>query len=232
MLTKSSSVLPHRLKEVPLFSNMPKANLDALAARTHVRNFSQGQIICHEGDQGHDLLVLEKGRLRVSRFTVTGKEVVLATLEPTTAVGELALLDGEPRSATITAQRLSSVRLMSRTVFLEMLHQEPGATEGLLRTLAMLVRSGNERHLDVLGLDALGRLTKWLLTRATAKGISGPEGLIVPMDRTQGELAAELGMTRVRLNQIIRQLEAQGLVRVEREQTILLEPESLMAFAF
>ncbi|MDP9362936.1 MAG: cyclic nucleotide-binding domain-containing protein, partial [Chloroflexota bacterium] len=106
---------PHHLAEVPLFSSLPPSVLDELARASRVRRYPAGQVLWTEGDPGDALLVLEAGQLRISRFAPSGEEVVLAVVEPPAAVGELALLDGAPRSATVTAQRAVAVRLVPRS---------------------------------------------------------------------------------------------------------------------
>jgi CRP-like cAMP-binding protein len=212
---------------VPLFSQLPSKALDALACLTEVRQFHEGAVLCYEGDPGYHLMILEEGQLRVSRFTSTGREVILAIVESPAVVGELALIDGQPRSATVTVQRSARVRLLARTHFVRMIREEPAVTEALLHTLADLVRAGNERHLDVLGLDATERLAKWLLVRAAAKGILSPSGTVIALERTQNQLAQELGMSRVWLNQCLKDFELHGLIRVERDHIILLDPESM-----
>jgi len=224
----SHSAGGHYLADVPLFAGLNRVHLNELAERSPVHVFRQGEILCLEGDPGHDLLVLETGQLRISRFTMAGQEVVLATVEPPATVGELALLDGTPRSATITAQRTATVRLVPRSFFLQLIHENPVVTEALLRTLAGLVRAGNDRHMDVVGLDAHARLAKWLLVRAAGKGTITTDGTVVPLDRTQGELAAELGITRVWLNRALKDFERSGLLRKEDQIVTLLQPALLM----
>lgn len=220
----------HRLGEVPLFARLPPDILDHLASRSRIRRFPQGQILCQEGDPGDSLIVLEEGQLRISRFTANSDEAVLAVIEPPAAVGELALLDGAPRDATIMAQRAVSVRLVPRRVFQELLAQEPAMVEGLLQTLAGLVRAGNARHADVLGLDVPGRLAKWLLARNERFGEQTPGGKRFPLGRNQGELAAELGTTRSTLNRALHDFESMGLVKVEGEQVTLLKPDRLRSY--
>ncbi len=165
-----SDDLGHRLATVPLFEHLSPAALDELARSSLVRRYPQGQILCSEGDPGESLIVLESGSVRVSRLLASGDEAVLAVMDAPSALGELALLDGAPRDATITAQRDVTVRLIPRLVFMELLRREPAAVEGLLRALAALVRQGNARHADVIGLDVPGRLAKWLLRQADGTG--------------------------------------------------------------
>lgn len=220
----------HPLASVPLFANLPARVLDDLAAATIVRHYPQGQVLCHAGDAGDHLIVLEAGQLRVSRYTPAGPEAVLQVVEPPAALGELALLDGAPRSATITAQRAVTVRLVPRRVFLDLIHREPAAMTGLLRTLAAMVRAGNARHEDMVGLDVPGRLAKWLLQQATRDDAPVREGAVVHMQRSQGELAAELGTTRPTLNRALRNLVTRGTVAIDGDRVTILRPDSLRAW--
>lgn len=224
--------LTHRLATVPLFTHLPSATIDDLARSSRVRQYPQGQILCNEGDSGDHLIVLEAGQLRISRYTYAGDEVVLAVIEAPAVVGELALLDGAPRDATVTAQRSVSVRLVPRSVFLDLLKREPMAVEGLLRTLAGLVRAGNSRHADFVGLDVPGRLAKWLLRHAASDGSGAVvSGAIVMLDRSQGELAAELGTTRSTLNRALHDFESLGLIALDDKQVKLRKPDALRTYA-
>jgi len=156
----------HRLGEVALLAGLPPSALDDLAGRSRVRRYPAGQVIWSEGDPGDALLVLEEGQLRVSRMGMDGREAVLALVEPPAAIGELALLDGAPRDAAVVAQRAVVVRLVPRQAFLELLRREPAMMDGLLKTLAGMVRAGNARHARLVGLDVPGRVAAWLLERA------------------------------------------------------------------
>lgn len=223
-----STAPTHQLASVPLFARISTGALDELARSSRVRHFPQGQILCNEGDPGDSLIVLETGQLRISRFTATGDEVVLAVTEPPAVVGELALLDGAPRDATVTAQRAVTVRLVPQPVFLALLKREPMAVEGLLRTLAGLVRAGNARHADFVGLDVPGRLAKWLLRHASG-GTTGETGgeTIVVLHCSQGELAAELGTTRSTLNRTLHDFESLNLIALQGNRVILRNADKL-----
>jgi CRP-like cAMP-binding protein len=225
-----SATPSHRLSEVSLFAHLSPTILDWLASKSRIRRYPPGQILCQEGDPGESLIVLEEGQLRISRFTVAGDEAVLAVIEPPAAVGELALLDGAPRDATITAQRAVSVRLIPRSVFQEVLAQEPAMVDGLLRALAGWVRASNARHADMLGLDVPGRLAKWLLARAEAQGEQARAGSRIALNRSQGELAAELGTTRSTLNRTLQSFESLGLLTSGGDHVVLLKPDRLRAY--
>lgn len=228
----SASMSQHRLAEVPLFAGLPSSILDALASASRVRRFPAGQVIFSQGDPGDALVVLEEGRLRISRFSATGEEIVLSVVDSPAAVGELALLDGAPRDATVIAQQAVLVRLVPRSAFLGVL-RAPEAMDGLLRTLAGWVRSANQRHADLLGLDVPGRLAKWLLEHAGDRtGASLTPGMTLDLGRTQGQLAAELGTTRSTLNRALQSFADLGLVEIEAggDHVALLQPVKLVPY--
>ena len=220
---------PHRLADVPLFARLPPAALEELARASRTRTYPAGQVIWSEGDPGDALLVLEEGQIRVTRTTGGGVEVVLAVNDAPAALGELALLDGEPRSAAVIAQRPVRVRFIPRSAFLALLRHEPAAVEGLLHTLAAMVRAGNERHLAAVGLDVPGRLAAWLLDRARpAEGGSGH--LELRLNRSQSELAAELGTTRSTLNRAINGFIDLHIIVRDGERVLVLKPDALAAY--
>jgi CRP-like cAMP-binding protein len=221
----------HFLGELPLFAELPPATLEALARESRVRRYPRGQVLCSEGDPGDSLLVLEAGRVKIARFAAGGQEVVLAGAEAPAAFGELALLDGAPRSATITAQTPVVVRVLGRQTILELIEREPRVAMALLRTMAGMIRSTNERLADVLSLDVPGRVAKWLLGRARRHGAPDPAGVVVPLGLSQGELAAELGTTRVSVNKALKGFEAQGLIALDpdRDAVVLRDLAALEA---
>jgi len=214
-----------------LLAGLPPAALDALLAAGRPRRFPAGQVLYYEGDPGDALVLLEEGQLRISRVSPDGDETVLAVVEAPAALGELALLDDTPRDATVTAQRPVAVRLIPRSVFREMLRREPALVEGVLRTLVILVRAGNARHADYVGLDVPGRLAKWLLGRATRGEEAAPRpGATVALGRTQGELAAELGTTRSTLNRALQGFLDLDLIAVDGETVTLVDLAGLAAY--
>jgi CRP-like cAMP-binding protein len=204
--------------------------LDELARSSLVRRYPAGQVLCSEGDPGEALYVVETGQLRVCRFTSSGREVVLAVVEAPVALGELALLDGSPRDATVIAQGPVVVRLLPRSSFLALLRAEPAVGEGLLRTLAGWVRHANSRQASILGLDVPGRLAQWLLIRAKSSGSPLRPGVVVDLGRSQGELAAELGTTRSTLNRVLSRFEQLGLAEIDAEHVILQNPDGLREY--
>jgi CRP/FNR family transcriptional regulator, cyclic AMP receptor protein len=218
------------LRHVPLFADLPAASLAALEQASLRRTYRDGHVLCSEGDPGEMLFVLEAGAARISRVTLDGQEVVFAVVEAPAALGELSLLDGAPRSATVTAQGEIAVRLIPRPAFLALLDEHPAMTQAILRRLAEMLRRANEQQVDLLSLDVPGRLAKWLLHRAERHGARDPNRISFTLGRTQGELAIELGTTRSTLNRALNSFVDLGLIELDGDRVTILDPEALSGY--
>ena len=217
------------LAGVPLFAGLAPAALADLVQASRVRRYPRGPVLFSEGDPGDGLLILEEGTVRISRYTAAGQEVVLALVAAPAAFGELALIDGEPRSATVTATRPLTVRLLDRQAFLALLDREPTVERALLHTLAGMVRATNDRLTDLVALDVPGRLAKWLLTHMDTLPDSERGELVVSLALNQAELATELGTTRVSVNRALKTFEALQAISVERGRIVVHRRDLLLA---
>jgi CRP/FNR family transcriptional regulator len=217
--------------QVELFAELPEAMLAVLARESRVRRYPEGQVLFSEGDPGDSLVVLEEGRLRISRFTPGGQEVVLATMEAPAAIGELALIDGAPRSATVVAQTPVVVRVLSRQTVAGLIGSEPSVALGMLRAVATMVRDTNERFSDVLSLDVPGRVAKWLLANAARHGQQRGSDIVLPIDSSQSDLALELGTTRVSVNKALKTFEHLGALTVGRNEITIHKRDLLSQYA-
>lgn len=215
-----------------MFAELPPTMLAVLERESRVRRYPEGQVLFSEGDPGDTLLILEEGRVKVSRFTSSGQEIVLAVSEAPTSFGELALIDGAPRSATVTAQTPVVVRVLPRAALMGLVNNEPSVAMALLQGLVAMIRDTNERLSDVLSLDVPGRVAKWLLNWAARSGQRRQEGVAIPFAISQGELAAELGTTRVSINKALRTFENLGYISLERDEIVIVKPDQLSEYVY
>jgi CRP/FNR family transcriptional regulator, cyclic AMP receptor protein len=228
----SAATRPDRhLAHIPLFAEVADDALAKLARQSLIRRYPRGQILCSEGDPGDGLIVLTDGQVRIGRYTRDGQEVVLAVVDAPAAFGELALIDGAPRSATITATQDVGVCLIGRAAFLALVEREPPVAMALLRTLAGMVRATNERLTDQVALDIPGRLAKWLLARIAQPESIAAVDAVVSLPISQRELAAELGATRVSVNRALKGFEAEGAITVERDRIVVHRADLLSGHA-
>lgn len=214
----------HAFAAVPIFATLDPATRDELAAESRVRHYPEGQILCSEGDPGSELLVLEAGQVRVSRFSQGGQETVLAEVDAPTAFGELALIDGAPRAATLTATSDVRIRYLHREIVMGLLEREPAVAIAMMQSLTAMVRSANERLADMVSLDVPGRLAKWLLRHADQDGR-------VVLEQSQEELALAIGTTRVTVNRSLRRFERLGLIAVTGDDLRLQDARALQSIS-
>lgn len=220
------------LGRVPLFTELDERSLAFVADQSWIRHYPEGQVLTSEGDPGDSLLIIESGEVRISRFAPTGQEVVLAVVEAPDAIGELALIDGAPRSATITAQTRVTIRIVPRQAFLQFLSSDPQASLAVMQAMARMVRATNERLSDILSLDVPGRVAKWLLGRAASRGERRDSGIAVPFDLSQGELAAELGTTRVSINKALKTFESLDALQLHGNEILLTNTDLLIEYTY
>jgi CRP/FNR family cyclic AMP-dependent transcriptional regulator len=156
---------------------------------------------------------------------------VLSVVDAPAAIGELALIDGAPRDASVIAQQPVTVRFVPRTTFYELLRREPTVVDGLLRSLVAMVRAGNARHAITVGLDVPGRLAAWLLARAAKRAGTQKGAPEFTIGRSQGQLAAELGTTRSTLNRALIGFESLGYISRRGDRIVIRNAEALAAQA-
>jgi CRP/FNR family transcriptional regulator/CRP/FNR family cyclic AMP-dependent transcriptional regulator len=218
---------PHLLQSVPLFASLPGAELRTIAAHVVSRAYRRGEIIFFRGDPGETLYVVQEGRVKISLPGLEGTDITLAVLGPGDFFGEMALLDGLPRSATATAIAPSRLLSLTREQFLAALHEDRHLALTLMRILGRRVRQANEMIEDIVTLDIPARLAKKLLDLAESRGVATPAGTEVQLRLTQTDLAAMIGATRESTNKVLRGFILRGWVAVDAHHVIITRPEEL-----
>ncbi|WP_309893941.1 Crp/Fnr family transcriptional regulator [Archangium sp.] len=217
------------LSQVPMFSTLGEEAREQLSPLLQPCRFSKGEVIFHQGDVGTSLYIIRKGEVAIRLSSSDGKERTLALLNRGTSFGELALLDGEPRSTDAVAREESSLLKLQQQDFQRFLTERPAVVLGLLAELGRMVRRVTRLVHDANFLDARSRLASVLLDLAEKQGQPGTEGVVIPAQFTQSELAHLCGLTRESTNKWLRFYAREGLLSYEDGRITLLEPESLRA---
>jgi CRP/FNR family cyclic AMP-dependent transcriptional regulator len=210
------------LRSVSIFVDVPTSELETLAAGLRRRRYARGQVIFTQGDPGNSLCIIEEGRVRIVVGSDEGKELVLRVLGPGDFFGELALLDGEPRSADAVAQEACQLLLLQRSDFVEFVEARPKVATTLLAALSRKVRFTTRQAQDVAFLDVPARLARTVLEQAIADNGGEPVCRL-----TQSELAGMVGATRESVNKWLGYYERQGLIRRQRGAVTILKPDAL-----
>jgi CRP/FNR family transcriptional regulator, cyclic AMP receptor protein len=215
------------LAQVKLLAGLAAEDLVALAANLQRRRYGKGQFIFQQGDPGLCLYLVESGKVKIASFSSEGKGLVLNLFGPGDFFGELALLDGEPRSADAVAQEPCQLLLLQRDDFMRFLEARPHVAIKLLATVSRRLRHTTQQAEAIIFFDLPARLARVLLELAEAERTSAEGQWVIASRPTQAELAEMVGATRESVNKWLGAYEEQGIIRREGNQLIILEPEAL-----
>ena len=210
-----------------LFRGLPKATLARIAALGSRRAYEKGAIVFMRGDPGDSLCGVVSGRVRISASLPTGKEVFLNIMEPGDSFGEIALLDGQPRTATATAMARTELIMFKREQFLPLLSTEPQLAAHLIGLLCRRVRWTAQLMEDSALLSVPARMAKRLLSLTHLNGGRTPAGTKLAI--SQEELAQFLGVSRQIVNQYLQVWKAHRWILSGRGHLTICSPSSLEA---
>jgi CRP/FNR family cyclic AMP-dependent transcriptional regulator len=215
-----------------LFAGMSEESLQAISGTLRSRRFRRGEVLFHEGDPGDALFIVTSGAVKVVVPSEEGEEAILATLRRGDFLGELALLDGAPRSASAIALEPTEVLTLPRSQFRTLVASQPAIRDALLAALAGELRRLTTHVAELHFLDLTGRLAARLARLAAEHGERLPNGSIrLDAPLTQSDLAAMIGATRQSVNKLLGEFEADGLLRIERDSILVPDLERLSGAA-
>ena len=217
------------LRRCALFAHVDDPGLTTLAGLMRPRRFRRNEVIFHQDDIGGSLHIVVEGGVKIVLPSQEGDEAIIASLKPGDFFGELALLDGAPRSTTATALEATETLALPRDQFLRLLPEDPRLVTALLRALAGELRRLTGHVEELHFLDLSGRLTMRLvrLARDTDPAASGRVELNWPF--TQSDLAAMIGGTRQSVNKLLSGLVEDGLLEIDRETLVIRDLARLEA---
>jgi CRP-like cAMP-binding protein len=217
------------IARIPFFAGLDSDALGRVAATLRTRRFRRGEVIFHSGDPGDALFLIMSGEIKISLPSETGDEAILASLRAGDVFGELALLDGAPRSATATALVATEVVVLPRVAFRELIATEPAVRDALLASLAGELRRLTMHVEELHFLDMTGRVAARLVRLSGEVGRPDADGVIhLPSSLTQGELAAMVGSTRQTVNKLLGQFADDGLIRLDRSGMVIIDLPGLV----
>jgi CRP-like cAMP-binding protein len=212
------------LERVPLFKTMAASDLANLATHLRPRRFARGDTIFFLGDPGTALCLIVEGRVKLSLGSGEGREVIIDLLGPGEVFGELALLDGEPRSADAVTTEPTHLLMLHREEFVRFLLSRPELAVELLGVLSRRLRRDAQLIQDAAFQDVPARLARTLLRLASPT--SGEVPTVTPR-LTQSDLAGLVGTTRETLNKWLGSYQDEGWIRLEKGRITILQAEAL-----
>jgi CRP/FNR family transcriptional regulator/CRP/FNR family cyclic AMP-dependent transcriptional regulator len=222
------------LRNVSFLAGVSHQDLETLAGNLGRRTFGKGMIIFHKGGTGQTLYVIESGKVRIFILSETGQEISANVYGPGDVFGELALLDGLPRSAGAVAMEKTVTLTLHRDDFLRNLETCPGMAISIMEVLSVRIRYTTTYAESLSFLDVYDRVAAKLLELADRYGLEEGEGgqetgtVTIDLRLTQAELATWVAATRESVNKVLRAFRDQDLIEIEGQRVILLDQEGLL----
>lgn len=206
---------------------MQPAELDEILKLASERRLRRGQTIFQKGDNGSSLMAVLRGRVRVSSVSGEGKEVTLNVINPGQVFGEIALLDGEPRSADCTAIDDTLLLVLERRHFLPFLQHNPELMLRLLAVLCGRLRRTSTALEEIALFDLPIRLARVLLKLAEDYGRPGEGGMRIDLKLSQRDLSNLVASSRESVNKQLRAWRESGAVDLQDGYIVLRRPAEL-----
>lgn len=203
------------LQNVTLFSGLDQEALDHLSQHMVVRTIPKNVILINEGDQSDAMYVVLEGRVKAFLRDEFGKEVILNFQGPGEYFGEMALLDGQTRSASVITMEQSKFSVISRDDFLKFLGGNPEIALRLIRDLTERTRELTDNVKSLALMDVYGRVARTLLNMAEPTDDSEDSKLVVKQKLTQQDIANLVGASREMVTRILRDLNTGGYIDVK-----------------
>ncbi len=218
------------LKETVLFSSLNDMILQRICQDVIERHYAQGEIVFHQGDPGHTLYLVKSGQVRIFINGLDGTETSVILLgRPGDIFGELAVIDGLPRSATAIAMEPTILYTMNREAFRDHMRHYPQLALNFMQELSSKVRH-NTRQIDTLtSLPVPQRLARKLMELAQDYGRVEPAGVSINTTLTQTQLASLIGATRESTNKALRDFRQRDWIVLKNGRIIILDPAALRA---
>jgi CRP/FNR family cyclic AMP-dependent transcriptional regulator len=212
------------LHNIPLLAGVNEKSLGDMAGALQFRNVERGSYALHKGEPGEHLVFLLKGRLQAVDLTEDGREVGLNFLTPGDYFGELSIIDGLPRSASVVASENSLIALLPRAPALALIYHDPIVSERVFKRMASSIRSAANLR-TILGIPSAFQRVFALLNQFAKKA---PGGLVVIENMpTQQEIAIMVNTSRETVSRAIQILLQKGVVEKDLRRLIVRLPEVL-----
>ena len=208
-----------------LFGAMTPREQDRILDLAAERSVQRGQIIYQKGDLESSMMVVLRGSVRISTGSADGKEVTLNTIGVGEVHGEMALLDGQPRSADATATEDGTLLVIERRHFMPFLLANQDLMLRMLAVLCQRLRQTSDALGDMAMLDLPGRLMRLLVRLADDHGRATPLGIRIDFKLSQRDIATRVASSRESVNKQLRVWQDAGWLSLDHGYITLREPD-------
>lgn len=208
------------LRQIALLAGLSDQRLDQLAQQCLWHSVAAAKPLLLRAEQQGEVFLLVSGRVRVTTYSANGRQVTFRDSEAGEHFGDIAAIDGGPRSADVVTLEPCVVASLDRTAFLALLRDEPLVAERVMQRLAALVRQLSERVIDLSTLGVQNRLHAELLRLARGAGFDGNQARLEPAPR-HAALASQISTNREQVTRELNALVRSGVLRKDGRALVL-----------
>lgn len=221
----------HNIESGSWFSKLSTKLQSSILSRSVVRRWADGNPLATRGSAAEEWCGVARGAVRVSSVSLSGKQVTLTYVEPGTWFGDISLFDGLPRTHDADAHGQTTLLVVRKPDFKELLNQHNELYDALLRLNCRRLRLMFDHFEDLNTRPLQARLAKQILLLARSYGVAQGEEIRIGLALAQEDLAQLLGASRQRVNQELKGFERDGAVRVEPTRLVVLSRDKLLAIS-
>jgi CRP/FNR family cyclic AMP-dependent transcriptional regulator len=210
---------------------LDEADSAVLRQAGHEKRHAAGEHLCLEGDPPNQIWFLLEGHVKLSKVATNGREIVLEIRGPGDVIGEMGLVDGQPRSATATTLDDALVLVLTGDRFRTILRERANVATRLFEELVRRLRQASDRQLELGTVSVVGRLCGRLVELARSHGINDESGILISAGISQQELAEWCGSSRDSVVRALTGLREAGLLESRRGEVIVLDLAAIEALA-
>lgn len=210
-----------------LLGALDPAQSEALLSLGRARRYPAGSTLFNEGETSDRVIALTAGLVKLSFYTEDGTEVLLGIRGPGSMVGDMAALDGQPRSATVTALTEADTVIIPTAAFRSFLTSDPEISLAMLAVLSDRLRDADKKRIEFGSLDTTGRVAMRLLELADRFGEDADEGTRIAVSLSQRDLAGWTGSSREAVSKALQTLRARKMITTDRKQITILDRAAL-----
>jgi CRP-like cAMP-binding protein len=219
------------LSDSDVLGSLTEPELDRLIPYGIVHTHRPGEVIFQKGDPGESLMVVLHGRVKIGSVSIDGRESLLTFIEPGASFGEIALLDGKPRSADATAVEPTELFVLRRKDLLGYLERHPEIALRIIGVLCARIRRITEMAEDATLLNMTPRIARAILRLAAEYGQVADGTIRLGLKLSQRELGCYIGLARENVNRQLGAWRQNGVIAVEGGHIVIRDPARLKAIA-
>ncbi len=203
-----------RLRDIPLFSPLDDAELEALIEVIFTRSYAKNSVIINEGDETDALYIITEGKVKITKTHDDGREIVIAVLTEDDYFGEMSLIDEQPRSANVVTKTPVQLSIVKKEDFQAILLKKPELALHIMKGLSQRLRAADSMIESLALMDVYGRIARLLLDLAE----SVDDKLMVSEPLTHQDIANMVGSSREMVSRIMKDLANGGYISVKQKR--------------